>query len=191
MNSTFLRSYADPTALPKDGLPQVAFFGRSNAGKSSLINSLTKTKDLARTSSSPGQTRLINIFDFSGIFHLVDLPGYGFAQGSKKERHALFELIDGYLDNTELLRLAVVILDSRIGATDDDMELITHLENMGIPFFIIANKSDKLSRSELSRTLEEMRAKFGNIPVFPHSAITSAGRSELYDAILQHLKQTS
>ncbi|MFA6429229.1 MAG: ribosome biogenesis GTP-binding protein YihA/YsxC [Patescibacteria group bacterium] len=188
MQSTFVRSYADPTILPKEGLNQVAFFSRSNAGKSSLINSLTNKKDLAHTSAKPGRTKLINIFDVAGQFHLVDLPGYGFAKGSKEDRDQLFALIDGYVRTSELLCLAIVIIDCRIGPTEDDLQLIGLLQDLRIPFFIVANKIDKLSRTELEKALAQLRAQFEGITIFPHSAVTSAGRGELYDAIVRAVK---
>ncbi len=189
MHSTFVRSYADLDSLPTKGLPQVAFLGRSNVGKSSLINSLTKSKNLARTSSNPGQTKLINFFDVDGEFHLVDLPGYGFAKVSKQARENLFELIEGFLNTSALLRLVIVIIDSRIGPTKDDLELIEYLQDSFIPFFLVANKVDKLSRTELTKNIAKIRADFSGIEVFPHSSTTAAGRNELYQAILQHLSQ--
>jgi GTP-binding protein len=178
----FLTSYADPSALPAEGLPQVAFLGRSNAGKSSLINSLTGV-DLARVSGTPGRTRLINLFEVDGRYHLVDLPGYGFAAASKMEREKLAELIHGYLGTSELLRLAVVIVDSRLGPTDSDRDMIESLSQSGIPFLLVSNKADKLSRTELSQSMASMRANYPGASVIAHSAVTGAGRGEIAEAI--------
>ena len=188
MSSTFVRSYPDPADLPENGLPQVVFLGRSNAGKSTLINSITKTKDLAKTSSTPGKTKLINVFDVLGLFHLVDLPGYGFAKVSKREHQELYALIDGYLSHAPLLKLAILILDSRIGPTKDDHEMIRYLQGLQIPFVLVANKADKLSRSELTQALASLRAEFGDMSVIPHSSVTGLGRGELYDAIITATK---
>ena len=179
----FLKSYADPSALPADGLPQVAFLGRSNAGKSSLINSVTGVKDLAKVSALPGRTRLINVFDVEGRYHLVDLPGYGFASASYAEREKLAHLIHGYLSTSERLCSAVLIVDSRLGPTDADRDMIQSLFQSDIPFLLVANKSDKLSRAELHRTLASMRANYPGMLVIGHSAVTGAGRGEIARAI--------
>lgn len=187
MKSSFVRSYSDPAMLPKEGLPQVAFLGRSNAGKSSLINSLTDTNDLARVSATPGLTKLINLFDVSGQFHLVDLPGYGFAKMSRSEREGLTALIHDYLSTSALLRLAVVIVDSRIGPTKDDRELIDSLHQAEIPFILIANKVDKLSRTELAQMISTLRVSVPGVPIVAHSSVTKAGSGELYQEILRFL----
>ena len=187
MKSTFIRSYSDPAQLPKEGLPQVAFLGRSNAGKSSLINSLTDTKNLARVSATPGLTRLINIFDVAGKFHLVDLPGYGYAKMSRIEREGLTALIHDYLSTSKLLQLAVVIVDSRIGPTKDDRELIDSLHQADIPFILVANKVDKLSRTELSQIMSTLQVSVPGVPIVAHSSVTGAGSGELYEEIVRYL----
>lgn len=185
--AVFLKSYADPQLLPQEGLPQVAFLGRSNAGKSSLINALTGVKDLARTSATPGQTKLVNFFDVGRRYHLVDLPGYGYAQKSKGEREQLSALIQGYLHVSSLLRLAVVIVDSRLGPTDADEEMMEYLNSIGVPFVIVANKIDKLSRSEMTRSVNAIRAQYPQQLVIAHSIVTGAGKGELNDRIHQAL----
>lgn len=187
MQAKFLRSYASPADVPTEGLFQVAFIGRSNAGKSSLINSLTKTPKLARTSSEPGYTKLINLFDVGHIFHLVDLPGYGFARGSRQQRENLFDLIDGYLETAKLLRLAIVIIDSRIGTTNTDEQMLEYLQENGIPYFLIANKADKLSNNELASMIAALKKKYPEATIFPHSALTGLGREELYRAIIARI----
>lgn len=190
MKSTFIRSYSDPAMLPKEGLPQVAFLGRSNAGKSSLINSLTDTKNLARVSATPGLTRLINIFDVAGKFHLVDLPGYGYAKMSRIEREGLTALIHDYLSTSKLLQLAVVIVDSRIGPTKDDRELIDSLHQADIPFILVANKVDKLSRTELSQIMSTLQVSVPGVSIVGHSSVTGVGSGELYEEIIRHLNAT-
>jgi GTP-binding protein len=187
MKASFVRSYSDPSEMPTVGAAQVVFLGRSNAGKSSLINSLTKTPDLAHASSSPGRTKLLNVFDVDGRFHLVDVPGYGFAKGSKTDRAQLFQLIHGYLNISALLKLAVVIVDSRIGPTEDDIGMMEYLHEANIPFVIVANKVDKLSKTELAKSLADIRTRFSEAPVIPHSLVTGVGRGELYDLILQRI----
>ncbi|MCC7522693.1 YihA family ribosome biogenesis GTP-binding protein [Candidatus Uhrbacteria bacterium] len=187
MKSSFIRSYSDPAMLPKEGLPQVAFLGRSNAGKSSLINSLTDSKNLARVSATPGLTRLINIFDVAGKFHLVDLPGYGYAKMSRIEREGLTALIHDYLSTSKLLQLAVVIVDSRIGPTKDDRELIDSLHQADIPFILVANKVDKLSRTELSQIMSTLQVSVPGVPIVAHSSVTGAGSGELYEEIVRYL----
>lgn len=183
MKATFIRSYSDPAALPSEGLPQVVFLGRSNSGKSSLINSLTGTKDLARVSATPGLTKLINLFDVDGKFHLVDLPGYGYAKLSRTEREGLVTLMHDYLTTSKLLQLAVVIVDSRIGPTKDDRELIDSLHQADIPFILVANKVDKLSRTELSQVMSTLAVSVPGVVIVAHSSVTGAGRGELYEAI--------
>lgn len=183
----FIKSVSDPAEIPKKGLPQVVFLGRSNAGKSSLINALAGTKNLARVSAAPGRTRLINLFDVEGKYQLVDLPGYGFAKGSHTERQKLDDLIHGYLSNSPLLRYAVVIIDGRLGATTSDFEMIESLKLSRIPYLIVANKIDKLARSEASQKVAATRAAFPDITVIPHSSVTGVGRGELTDALRKML----
>ncbi len=182
-NTHFLRSYADPAAVAELELPQVAFLGRSNAGKSSLLNSISATANLARVSATPGRTRLINVFDAAGKYHLVDLPGYGFALVSKSEREKLADLIHGYLSTALQLRLAIVILDSRLGPTEADREMIESLEISHIPFVLILTKCDKLSRTQISQALASIRATYPNVQAIAYSSTTGTGRGELLDAI--------
>ncbi len=182
-NTHFIRSYADPAAAAELELPQVAFLGRSNAGKSSLLNSISATANLARVSSTPGRTRLINVFDVAGKYHLVDLPGYGFASGSKTEREKLGELIHGYLSTAKLLRLAIVILDSRIGPTDADRDMIESLHISEIPFVLILTKTDKLSRTQVTQALASIRAAYPDTQAIAYSSTTGTGRGELLDLI--------
>lgn len=185
-SATFLQSYSDPTVLP-EGIPQIAFLGRSNAGKSSLINAITGVKGLARTSATPGRTRLLNVFEVDRRYHLVDLPGYGFATGSKMEREELTQLIDGYLTATESLKLAVVIVDARLGPTRIDDEMIESLRMSGVPLVIIANKADKCSKSELAKMMASIRAANPDAIVIAHSVVSGIGKGELLDQIQKHL----
>ncbi len=187
-NATFIKSYADPAMVPKDGLPQVALLGRSNAGKSSLINSITGEPGLAKTSSMPGLTRLINIFSMDKQYELVDLPGYGYAKMSKHQRDRLLDLLSGFLSVAVRLRMAVVILDSRLGATAVDNEVIEQVLRSGIPLLLVANKSDKPSRMELRQIVQSLERTYPNVPIIAHSTVSGDGRGLLLDAFSRAIK---
>ena len=186
-NITFVKSVADIAELPRDGKPHVAFVGRSNAGKSSLINALAKS-DVSRVSATPGRTRLVNLFD-AGTWLLADLPGYGYAKASKKDRQQFASLIYDYLAGSQDLRLAVVALDARIGPTDLDLEMFELLRSGKIPFVIVANKIDKLSKTE-ARAAADRIASMAREPVIAHSALTGQGRGELLEYIERELHKT-
>lgn len=181
--AVFLKSYSDPKQVPQDGPPQVAVLGRSNVGKSSLINSLARDKKLAKTSATPGRTQLINLFAFGKEFVLVDLPGYGYAQVSSSKRNSLKDLIVGYLEEAGPLAGAVVITDSRLGPTDLDREMLEALERAEIPVILVANKIDKLSRSERMERMRSLATAYPSMKILPHSAESGDGRGELLEAI--------
>jgi len=186
--AVFLKSYSDPKAVPHDGAPQVAILGRSNAGKSSLINSLAKAKDLAKTSSTPGRTQLINLFAFGKEFVLVDLPGYGFAEVPGEKKTAMRDLIIGYLDEAGPLAGAIVVTDSRIGPTKDDEEMLRALKQAEIPIILVANKIDKLSRSEQATREQELIRNYPDATIVPHSSVSGDGRGELMQAIRMRIQ---
>lgn len=144
-----------------DDLPQVTFVGRSNVGKSSLINYITNRKNLAKTSSTPGRTRLINFFRINEEFYLVDLPGYGFAQASKSTQSEWQALIGGYLRGSKSLKLVCVLVDVRHEPTKLDLGMVHYLYNYGIPFCIIATKQDKIGKSELHKNIQTIANAFG------------------------------
>lgn len=127
---------------------EVAFVGRSNVGKSSLINYLTNRKGLAKVGATPGRTRLINYFDVNGDFYFVDLPGYGFAQGNKKEQQEWKKLIETYFMQSKMLKLVCVLLDIRRDVQDSDMQMISYLYSYNIPFIIIITKADKIAKTK-------------------------------------------
>jgi GTP-binding protein len=187
-DAVFLKSYADPKAVPQDGLPQVAILGRSNAGKSTLINSLAGQKDLAKTSATPGRTQLINLFKFGNEFVLVDLPGYGFANVSGDQQEKLRHLIIGYLEEAGPLAGAIVVTDSRLGTTKDDEDMIRALADAEIPAIIVANKIDKLSRSERAERLRQLGSQYQHAIILPHSSVSGDGRGELMQAIRQRVQ---
>lgn len=183
INAEFIKSAVNVAGLPADGKPQVAILGRSNVGKSTLINSLTGQKGLSRTSATPGRTQLINLFKINNAFYLVDLPGYGYAKAAKHKRDAFQQLIFEYLDRAPLLKLAVAIIDARLGPTDLDLQLLIRLEEANIPFIVIANKIDKLNRSERAKLTRDLADKLPGARVLPHSAKTSEGRDQIFATI--------
>jgi GTP-binding protein len=176
--------------LPPPTFAEVAFAGRSNVGKSSLINNLVQRKKLVRTSSAPGCTRAINIFrvrlradDQEGHLDLVDLPGYGYAQRSKAERRSWGPLIEGFLRRRPGLRGAVVILDIRRGLQDEDEQLLEFLEAVEITPIIVATKIDKLPASKRKLAIAALRRELDR-PVVPYSAVTGEGRDLLWKQLL-------
>ncbi len=149
----FQTSLAEFKAFPGQGLPEIAFVGKSNVGKSSLINALTHNSKLARTSSEPGKTRLVNFFLLNDSFFLVDLPGYGFARASKQEKDKWADMIEGYLQKSPNLRHVVQLVDIRHEPTQEDQMMTNYLRHYEIPFTVVATKADKLSKAQRSRSI--------------------------------------
>lgn len=182
-SAVFTKSIIDPEEMLKETLPQVAFIGRSNVGKSSLINTLTKQKNLAKTSSFPGHTRQINTFVINNKFLLVDLPGYGYARLSSGGRDKIYKLINGYLfDPKQTHAKVVLIIDAVVGPTDTDFETLAVLENHKKDFVIVVNKVDKLKNSIYQKTIKEIEEKIG-YKIIPFSAKTKKGIGELLNEI--------
>ena len=186
MEAQFILSAAKPEQFPEAAvtadLPEVAFLGRSNVGKSSLLNRLAGTKGLAFTSARPGCTQLINFFRIGSDFVFADLPGYGYARVPKDIRSEWKGLIDSYLTNREPLKLCVILLDSRRGWMDKDLELKDWLEFHKRPFVVVATKIDKLSKREERSGMEAIRKIAGADPL-PFSAVTGRGAREIWQAI--------
>jgi GTP-binding protein len=183
-SATFVSSNPGLKQCPKDGLPEFAFIGRSNVGKSSLINMLTGRKGLAKTSGSPGKTRMINHFLVNGRWYLVDLPGYGYARISRGERIRLQHMIEEYLLGCRSLRMTFVLIDSRHDPQPIDLEFIAGLDRYRVPFTILFTKTDKLKKNEISRkvssylsTLEKSGLPFP--PLVVTSSISRAGKEEI------------
>lgn len=147
-NINLLISAVQEKQYPKHDLPEVAFLGRSNVGKSSLINSLVNRKSLAHTSSKPGKTQTLNFYNINNDFCLVDVPGYGFAQVSKKDQERFGQMVENYLVNRDNLRGVVLLIDSRHKPTDDDKLMYNYIKYYHLPILIIATKSDKITRSK-------------------------------------------
>jgi GTP-binding protein len=184
ISAKFVKGIVKADEVLDDGTPQIAFIGRSNVGKSSVINSLTNRKDLARTSSFPGRTREINIFSINGAFYLIDLPGYGFIKGSRGKKELLHGLIDWYLFQSPYEQKSVVfIIDAEVGPTDSDLETLRALEDHRKNIVIIANKTDKIARSKYTSRLQEIQDKVGDHPLIPFSSKTRIGIRELAQKI--------
>jgi GTP-binding protein len=184
----FIISNTNPDLCPKDDRPEYAFIGRSNVGKSSLINMLTGVKGLALTSSTPGKTQLINHFLINDAWYLVDLPGYGYAQRGKKGREKIAEIISAYLDKREELTCLFVLLDCRHEPQKIDLEFIDYLGESGIPFAIVFTKTDKISQSKLNENVTKYKAKlletWEELPsIFYTSAEHKKGKEEVLNYI--------
>jgi GTP-binding protein len=175
---------------PEPTLPEVAFAGRSNVGKSSVINRLVNRKKLARVSNTPGRTREINFFRVNDDFVLVDLPGYGYAKISKEARAAWKPLIEGYLRTSPTLRGIVQLLDARHDPSRDDLQMLEFLAELGVPTIVVATKTDKLPRAQVAERVRDLarRAGVDEDQVIPFSAVTGAGRADLAEAILGLVK---
>ncbi|MCF2661053.1 ribosome biogenesis GTP-binding protein YihA/YsxC [Pseudoflavonifractor phocaeensis] len=183
----FILSAASPKDFLHDGLPQVAFAGRSNVGKSSVINRLLNRKNFARVGAAPGKTIHINYFKIDGAFYLVDLPGYGYAKVSKSERDRWGKLMESYFAHPELMTLGVMIVDSRHKPTADDCTMAQWFKDTGCPLVVVANKLDKLKKSEIEPNLQTIRDTLEldeETAVIPFSAEKGTGREDLLSAIL-------
>jgi GTP-binding protein len=175
-SAVFVKGSTNAIEIFEDGLPHVAFIGRSNVGKSSTINAITKKKDLARTSSLPGRTQQINLFLINNKFYIVDLPGYGFAKASKSNRESLHELIREYLfDSPENQIKIVLIIDAKVGPTADDIETLHTLEESGKDIIVAVNKIDRLKNSELKTQLIKIQKAIGEHTIVPYSAEKKTG----------------
>jgi GTP-binding protein len=187
-SAEFVVSSRTVEQCPASRLPEYAFTGRSNVGKSSLINSLTGRKKLALTSATPGKTQLINHFLVNAQWHLVDLPGYGYARASKAARAQFAGSITGYILHREALTLLFVLLDSRLEPQRIDLDFITRLGEWGVPFALAFTKADKVKPRELDRNTaryrDALRAEWEPLPrIFITSAETGMGCGELLDCI--------
>ncbi len=184
----FAGSYPAESQCPKDEKPEYAFIGRSNVGKSSLINMLTGRKELARTSKKPGKTQLLNFFLVDGSWYLVDLPGYGYAKISKRKRREWEKMIQGYLVKRATLQCAFVLIDGNIPPQKIDIEFVNWLGEMRVPFVLVFTKTDRPKPEQLEANIEAFRAALREYwetmpPQFVTSSRSGAGRRELLDFI--------
>lgn len=183
----FLCSYFDARELPLERKPEVVFVGRSNAGKSSMINKLVNRKKFAYTSSKPGKTAAINYFSIDNSIYIVDLPGYGFAQKSKAERKGWGSLIETYFELGRDMRLVVLLIDIRHGPTADDEMMYEYLMSKTVPFCVAATKSDKVSKTAAKEMVEKISEQFG-VNAFSFSSETGEGVDTL-KAIIEDLTE--
>ncbi len=187
----FVRSATKPADFPRDGLPQVVFAGRSNVGKSSVINRLLNRKNFARVGSAPGKTTHINYFCIDQKLYLVDLPGYGYAKVSKQERDRWGRLIETWFSDTRRMALGVLIVDARHKPTADDCTMAQVFLNSGRPFIVAANKLDKLKKIEIegnAKLIRDTLALPDAVPLILFSAEKGEGKAELLSGILSHLE---
>lgn len=189
--AVFVNSALSPADYPQYGLPEVAFAGRSNVGKSSLINCLVHRSGLAKTSTTPGKTRLLNFFLVNSVLSFVDLPGYGFAKVPASIRRRWRSMVETYLKSRKELRLVVILIDVRRRPDEQDFQLIEWLDHYRIPHTIVITKVDKVSRSKRARQIREiqdgLRGYEGRI--IPFSATTREGKALVWEEILRACRE--
>jgi GTP-binding protein len=187
-NTVFAMSAPNLAGCPEERLPEYAFVGRSNVGKSSLINMLAGIKNLARTSSDPGKTRLLNYFLVDEQWYIVDLPGYGYARISKDKRKGWDQMVREYIESRKSLFYTFLLIDSRHEPLANDLRFVEWLGNKGLPFCIVFTKADKLSKNKIQFTIEafkkEMEKKWEELPpMIITSSLSGAGKMEILDFI--------
>lgn len=189
MNAEFDRAFGISAQLPPCDGPEIVFAGRSNVGKSSLLNKLFGRKNLARVSSVPGKTITINFYNVDG-YRFVDLPGYGYAKISKAERDRFAELMEGYFTSGRNISLVILLIDMRREPTADDYAMISFLNEYGINFIAVLTKSDKLNKTQYKSRLESAFKEIGSdYTVIPFSALSGSGTEEIRKMIEDHLQK--
>ena len=189
----FISSVSDTKRIQFHRLPEIAIAGRSNVGKSSLINCIINRKKLAQTSSTPGKTRVLNFYCINESYYLVDLPGYGYAKVSQKQRQSWKKLIETYLTDNAFLKGVIQIIDSRHGITKLDHEMITWLAYLGLPTLLVATKSDKLPRSKAKLMIQKLETEAGELgitEIVPFSIITGQGKDLVSRSIFELLNRS-
>jgi GTP-binding protein len=187
-SSVFNRSATDLKSCPQSAMPEVAFIGRSNVGKSSLINLITERRDLAKVSGTPGKTKLLNFFTINNNWTLVDLPGYGYAKVSQQQRYEFSQAVSEYLEKRENLRCVFVLIDSRLEPQDIDVVFVRWLERCDVPLVLVFTKTDKESASRVQRNIELFTRQLTENTMAMPEVITSsikskAGRAEILTRI--------
>ena len=186
----FVRSAVKPTDFPRDGLPQIVFSGRSNVGKSSAINRILNRKNFARVGAAPGKTTHINYFLIDESLYFVDLPGYGYAKVSMAERQRWGRLIEAWFADSTLMALGVMLVDLRHKTTADDITMGEWYKASGKPYVVLANKLDKVKKSELEGNIQRIRETLqldDEVRVIPFSAEKGDGKEEIISQILAHI----
>ena len=179
--------------FPSKAIPQIVFSGRSNVGKSSLINTLLGRKSLARVSSSPGKTITINYYDIDKKMYLVDLPGYGYAKRSQESKRGWSSLTEDYFvknPSSDAIKLVIQLIDIRTGPTDDDIMMINFLIDNEVDFIVVATKTDKLSKTQLANALEQLHKEYfegTDIEIIPFSSVTRIGKEEVWKKIIDKI----
>lgn len=198
IRARYVASAVKKSQYPEEKLKEIAFIGRSNVGKSSLINSLTRVHNLARVSGQPGKTQTINFFELTArmietgedkLFHLVDLPGYGYAKTAQANRKQWAKFIEEYFLGSEQLQFVCQLIDIRHAPMKSDIEMFNWLVKNNVPVLIIATKADKISRGAVNKQIAQIRKTLGvkEIDILPYSSVKNAGRSELLEVINQML----
>lgn len=195
-NAEFLLSAGKETQFLRDGKPQIALSGRSNVGKSSLINTVLGRKKLARTSSEPGKTITVNFYGIDKKFYIVDLPGYGYARRSESEKRIWSALTNGYLTGECAPSLVLQLVDLKVGPTGDDCMMLDWLNASGTPYIVVATKADKLNKTERAQNYEALcshplltpPSSAEKIKVIAFSSLTGEGKDEVITAIADHVK---
>lgn len=184
-SSKFIKGVVGPDPILENGTPQIAFIGRSNAGKSSLLNSLTGVKKLAVTSKTPGRTKEINVFLINETHYFLDLPGYGYAKAGAQTLEKLSELIFWYLLDTDYNQKVVLLIDSVVGPTANDVEVLRALEQAGRDIVIVLNKVDKIKKSQYRNQMKKLSDQLPGHTLLPYSSQTKVGIPELTATLLQ------
>ncbi len=188
-NANIAITVGNSRQFPRDPRPEVALSGRSNVGKSSLINTLLGRKSLARVSSSPGKTITINYYDIDKKLYLVDLPGYGYAKRSQESKRGWSSLTEDYFvknPSSDAIKLVIQLIDIRTGPTDDDIMMINFLIDNGVNFTVVATKTDKLSKTQLANALDALQKEYfegTGIEIIPFSSVTRVGKDEVWKKI--------
>ena len=190
-NSDYAVSAVREDQYPKDNLPEIALAGRSNVGKSSLINTLLRRKNLARTSSQPGKTQTLNFYIVNEEFYLVDVPGYGYAKVSQKQREAFGEMIQDYLETRPNLKGLIILVDARHEPTKDDIAMYDYAQYLNLPILVVCTKMDKIKKSQVNKVLSNLKKhldlSYENVSVLTFSSVSKLHVKELGDWIEKHL----
>lgn len=191
IHSEFAISAFSERDFPREGIPEVVLAGRSNVGKSSLINRLAGNRSLARTSSTPGKTRSINFYRFERAFFLVDLPGFGYARAGRTASRKWKRLTEQYFRERPTVLLVIQLVDARMPPTELDLELAEWLDHLNIPRLIVATKSDKLSANKRAAQAQAISSTFGGGPVILSSAVTGMGCAEVWKRVTETIRMCS